>query len=109
MLGRIIKRDRLIVMRSTFADVSRLHQRSAHKTMPDHKRACRPLLLSECEEPHSKVEHSVAELLQVLIRQIGQDAEVYSVLTESGLVLLKAKAPQPTTKVHDGALTPPGA
>jgi hypothetical protein len=44
------------------------------------------------------------ELLQVLIRQIGQDADVYGVLAESGLVLFKAKAPQPTSKVHDGAL-----
>jgi hypothetical protein len=36
-----------------------------------------------------------AELLQVLIRQIGQDAEVYRVLTECSLVLIEAKAPQP--------------
>jgi hypothetical protein len=28
--------------------------------MPDHKRTCRSLLLTECEEPHSKLTHSVA-------------------------------------------------
>ena len=33
------------------------------------------------------------ELLQVLIRQIGQDAVVYRVIAKRGLVLLKAKAP----------------
>ena len=37
------------------------------------------------------------------IRQIGQDAYVYGVLAESGLVLLKAQAPQPDHDVHDGA------
>jgi len=33
------------------------------------------------------------KLLQVLIRQIGQDAVVYRVIVKRGLVLLKAKAP----------------
>ena len=44
-----------------------------------------------------------AELFQVLIRQIGQDAEVYSVLAENGLVLFEAKAPQPASQIHDRA------
>jgi hypothetical protein len=34
-----------------------------------------------------------AELLQVLIGQIGQDAEVYRVLAESRLILSETKAP----------------
>ena len=42
-----------------------------------------------------------AELLQVLIREIGQDAVVYCVIAKRGLVLLKAKAPQPARHVHD--------
>ena len=44
------------------------------------------------------------ELLQVLIRQIGQDAVVYRVIAKRGLVLLKAKAPQPACHVHDTAV-----
>ena len=43
------------------------------------------------------------ELLQVLIRQIGQDAVVYRVIAKRGL-LLKAKAPQPACHVHDTAV-----
>jgi hypothetical protein len=43
------------------------------------------------------------KFLQVLIRQIGQDAVVYRVIAKRSLVLLKAKAPQPPTDVHDGA------
>jgi hypothetical protein len=35
--------------------------------------------------------------------EIGQDAYVYSILAEGGLVLLKAKAPQPACRVHDTA------
>jgi hypothetical protein len=41
------------------------------------------------------------KFLQVLIRQIGQDAVVYRVIAKRSL--LKAKAPQPPTDVHDGA------
>ena len=39
------------------------------------------------------------KLLQVLIRQIGQDAVVYRVIAKRGLVLLKAKAKQPACHV----------
>jgi hypothetical protein len=45
-----------------------------------------------------------AELLQVLVRQIGQDAVVYRIIAKRGLVLLKAKTPQPTCHVHDTAV-----
>jgi len=45
-----------------------------------------------------------AELLQVLIRQIGQDCEVDRVLAESRLLLTEAKTPQPIPDFHDGAL-----
>ena len=44
------------------------------------------------------------ELLQVLVRKIGQDAVVYRVIAKRGLVLLKAKAPQPACHVHDTAV-----
>ena len=40
-----------------------------------------------------------ANLLEVLIRQFGQDAEVYRVFAESRLILTEAKAPQPTPEV----------
>ena len=43
------------------------------------------------------------KLLQVLFRQIGQDAGVYRVIAKRALVLLKAKTPQPACHVHDGA------
>jgi hypothetical protein len=44
------------------------------------------------------------KLLQVLIRQIGQDAVVYRVIAKRGPVLLKAKAPQPACHVYDTAI-----
>ena len=60
MLGRIVKRHRLIVVRSAFRDVSRFQQGSAHKAMPDHERDCRPLLLSERQELLCKLARQVA-------------------------------------------------
>jgi len=47
-----------------------------------------------------------AELLEVLIRQIGQDADVYRVLAECRLISIEAKASQPTPEVHDDAFAP---
>jgi predicted ATPase len=35
MLGRIVKRDRLIVVRAATRYVSRIQERSSHKAMPD--------------------------------------------------------------------------
>jgi hypothetical protein len=41
-----------------------------------------------------------AQLLQVLIRQIGKNAEIDPVLAECRLILFEAKAPQPFSEVH---------
>ena len=60
MLGRIVKRDRLIEMRSAFRDVSRKQQGNAHEAMPDHERDGRPLLLGERQELRRKLAHHVA-------------------------------------------------
>ena len=60
MLGRIVKRDRLIEMRSAFRDVSRMQQGHAHEAMPDHERDCRPLLLGERQELRRKLAHHIA-------------------------------------------------
>ena len=60
MLGRIVKRDRLIEMRSAFRDVSRTQQGHAHEAMPDHERNGRPLLLGERQELRRKLAHHVA-------------------------------------------------
>jgi hypothetical protein len=44
-----------------------------------------------------------AQILQVLRREAGKQLFRDSVLTQSGLVLLKTKAPQPACHVHDTA------
>jgi hypothetical protein len=43
---------------------------------------------------------SYAQILHVFCRQLRQDCFVNSILAESGLVLLKTKAPQPTVNVQ---------
>jgi hypothetical protein len=55
MLGRIVKRDRLVEVRSPLCDIPRMQQGSAHETMPDHERDCRPLLLGERQELHRSI------------------------------------------------------
>jgi len=50
MFGRIVKRRRLIEMRSPFRDVSRIQQRNTSDAMPDHERTGHPLLLRERQE-----------------------------------------------------------
>ena len=60
MLGRIVKRDRLIEVCSAFRDVSRKQQGRAHEAMSDHERDCRPLLLGERQELRRKLAHHVA-------------------------------------------------
>ena len=60
MLGRIVKRERLIEVRSSFRDVSRTQQGNTHEAMPDHERDRRPLLLGERQELRRKLAHSVA-------------------------------------------------
>ena len=60
MLGRIVKRERLIEMRSALRDVSREQQGSAHEAMPNHERDCRLLLLGERQELRRKLAHHVA-------------------------------------------------
>ena len=47
MLGRIVKCERLIEVRSAFCDVSRTQQGHAHHAMSDHERDRRPLFLGE--------------------------------------------------------------
>ena len=46
-------------------------------------------------------ERRYAKLLQVLRRQARQDRVVNLVLAECGLIPFEAKAPQPTSEVHD--------
>ena len=60
MLGGIVKRERLIEVRSALRDVSRSHQGRAHEAMPDHERSCRPLLLGERQELRRELAHQVA-------------------------------------------------
>ena len=70
MLGRIVKRDRLIEMRPALRDVSRHQQGDTHQAMPDHERDCRPLLLGERQELRRKLAHLVA-----IERHIVRDPE----------------------------------
>ena len=58
MLRRIVKRDRLIVVRPAFRDVSRMQQGNAHEAMPDHERDCRSLFLGERQELRRKLAHT---------------------------------------------------
>ena len=60
MLGRIVKRDRSIEMRSALRDVSRVQQGNAHESMPNHERDCRCLLLGERQELRRKLAHRFA-------------------------------------------------
>ena len=46
---------------------------------------------------------SDTKILQVLGRQARQDRVVDLILAEYRLILFEAKAPQPTSNVHDGA------
>jgi hypothetical protein len=48
---------------------------------------------------------SYTQILHVFCREFRQDCFVNSVLAEGGLVLFKAKAPQPDHDVHDSAQT----
>ena len=48
-----------------------------------------------------------ADFLQVLLREAREGPFVYFVLAKCGLVLFEAKAPQPSSEVHDNAQAPP--
>src|SRR5208282_4316156 len=50
-----------------------------------------------------------AKFLKVDLGQLGQNISVNFVRAERGLILIEAKASQPTPEVHSGALIPPGA
>src|ERR1700730_11330301 len=50
MLGRIVKRDPAIEMRTGFRDVAREQQGRAHEALGDHDRDRVPLLLGERQE-----------------------------------------------------------
>ena len=49
------------------------------------------------------------KFLKVSLGQLGQNISVDFVRAEGGLILIEAKASQPTSEVHGGALIPPGA
>ena len=56
MLGRIVKRERLIEMRSRFRRCPPVHSKeAAHEAMPDHERNGRLLLLGERQELRRKL------------------------------------------------------
>jgi hypothetical protein len=60
------------------------------------------------QELSAMTDNSDTEVLQVLRRQAQQDRVVDCVLAECRLILFEAEAPQPTSKIHDIALTPRG-
>ena len=60
MLGRIVKGERLIEVRSGFSNISRKRQCDPHEAMRDHERDGRPLLLGERQELRRKLAHQVA-------------------------------------------------
>src|SRR4029077_11975275 len=60
MLGRIVKRDRLIEVRATFRDVSRTRQGNTHDAMGYQERSRGSLFLGECQELRCKLTYGVA-------------------------------------------------
>ena len=60
MLVGVVKRERLIVMRSAVHEISCVQRRRTRKAMPNHKRNGRPLLLSEREILGSQVAQHIA-------------------------------------------------
>ena len=61
MLGRIVKRERLIVVRLGLPRcLPCMRQGHAHEAMPDHERDCRPLLLGERQKLRRKLAHRIA-------------------------------------------------
>src|SRR4029077_16991867 len=60
MCGRIVKRERLIVVRAALRDVARAQKGSAHETMAYHERDARLLFLSKRKELRRKLPHHVA-------------------------------------------------
>ena len=65
---------------------------------------------SDCFEQYPAMPNRTdADFLQVLLRQARKDPFVNLVLAECRLILFEAEAPQPTSDVHDSALTPSGA
>jgi hypothetical protein len=76
MLGGIVERNRLIVVSSSFQDVSRTQQGSAQHAMPYHKRDCRSLLLGQRQELRRKITQSVTvERHVVCSKETVQDRE----------------------------------
>jgi hypothetical protein len=60
MLGRIVKRDRLIKVSPAGGDVPRSQQGNSHEAMPNHERDCRPLLLRERQELRREIATDIA-------------------------------------------------
>src|SRR5262245_1452689 len=60
MRGRIVKCERLIVMRSAFSDVPSYRQRITHQAVPDHEWNGLPLLLSERHKLRRKIARQVS-------------------------------------------------
>ena len=76
MLGRIVKRDRLIEMRSAFRDVPRTQQGNAHEAMPDHERNRGSLFLGKRQELGRKSRHHIAiECHEVCDPEAVEDGE----------------------------------
>jgi hypothetical protein len=60
MLGRIVKRDRLIEVRAAFREVSRTRQGNTRDAMAYQERSRGSLFLGACQELRCKLTHSVA-------------------------------------------------
>src|SRR5262249_2669100 len=60
MFGRLIKRERLIIVGPAILDVSRVRQGDSHKAMSDHEWDCHPLLLSQRQKLRRQAAYNVA-------------------------------------------------
>ena len=60
MFGSIIKRERVIVVRSTFCDVTSMQRGHAHESVTNHQWNGRPLVLCECQELRREVTTDIA-------------------------------------------------
>ena len=95
MLSRIVKRERLIVVRSTFHDVSRTRQGIAHEAMPDHERSRRSWTARNVEtlkKDDTSMYNLYRRLIEARRRSEALKRGSYHLISAEGDVLLYVRA-----------------
>jgi hypothetical protein len=108
--------DQIVEQNSDIATLpsSFLRRRGGRQRCRRSVRSCRPgpRIIVRCvrierggglEEFETRTERE-AELAEMIVREIGQNGEVYVILAEHRLILFEADAPQQTPEIHRDAL-----